>query len=614
MISFLTLLLACSQTSVVPLHFDGPIAAAVLAADDGPFREPTGYVANLRSGTVIPLDLKHGRLLTDDTLASFVRASPIALGTGRLLSDVGVIGNGDRVVLWAIDNARGVALRAPYLTSVDDDGVPVEQVPDIEAPEFVLGAEGNGISLRQLAAHPGRTTTEIWTFAWNGRFWSAAGSRAARQVAGPVAGVPWQSEGGEISFVLEGVPREGEEFTVETRSGLTEHPVGVRAMALAVHEGVVYVSGAEGRVARFDGLTGEALGEVVLPAGAQPGRMTVAPDGRLFVADGSLPVVWILRFDLDSDPASVGVERIDTTGPVVDVAWQGGLDASDASFDHLFVAVLGTQRVDVWDNGAGAWFDPNPLTLAVEGIDLGSPITGLSASLGPVKLARMDAWGAIPRVPTVLAAAGDGKVHHLEGATGCAVTDIQGPHASLASDGSATVALQDLGAVSDADLVIQDESGLAVVPSPCGGVTRSESWTVIYDSARLTWAVEGTRSGIQTRVARSGQRYVSDSGAVSFLVVEGALPPTDGDRFSFTMDAGLQVFRCSDNDANSACTSADTNWDLPGRPAAFETFNGSTGGGWDEVDQRQYMMLPVTNTDIVARLRLDAGDADVKWQ
>lgn len=614
MISILALLLACTQTSVVPLHFDGPIAAATLAADDGPFREPTGYVANLRSGTVVPLDLKHGRLLTDDRVASFVRASPVAFGTGRLLSDVGVVGSGNEVVLWAIDNARGVAVRAPYITSVDAEGVPSEQVPDVEAPAFALGAEGSDLTLRQLAAHAGRTTTETWTFAWNGRAWNAAGSRAARQVAGPVAGVPWQSEGGEISFVLEGTPREGEQFTVETRSGLTEHPVGARAMALAVHAGVVYVSGADGRVALFDGVTGAPRGEVSLPAGAQPGRMSAAPDGRLFVADGNLPVVWRLRFDLDPDPASVPVERVDTTGPVVDVAWQGGLDAEDAAFDHLFVAVLGTQRVDVWDNAAGAWFDPNPMTPGVEGIDLGSPITGLSASLGAVKLARMDAWGAIPRVPTVLAAAGDGKVYHLEGATGCAVTDIQGPHASLASDGSATVALQDLGATSNADLVIDDESDLAVVPSPCGGVTRSESWTVIYDSAKLGWVVEGTRSGVQGRMARSGERYVSDTGAVSFLVVEGALPPTDGDRFAFTMDAGLQVFRCSDNDANSACTSVDTNWDLPGRPAAFETYNGATGGGWDEVDRRQYMMLPVTNTDIVARLRLDAGDSDVKWQ
>ncbi len=613
MISFLALL-ACAQTSVVPLHFDGPIAAATLAAEDGPFREPTGYVANLRSGTVVPLDLKHGRLLTDDSLASFVRASPVAFGTGRLLSDVGVVGDGAQVVLWAVDNAHGVAVRAPYITGVDEDGVPTEQVPDVEAPVFAFGTEANGLTLRQLAAHAGHATTETWTFAWNGQAWSAAGSRAARQSAGPLLGVPWKSAGGELSFVLEGTPRPGETFTVETRSGLTEHAVGTRAMGLAVHEGSVYVSGADGRVAIFDGVTGETRGEVLLPAGAQPGRMSVAPDGRLFVADGNLPVVWTLRFDLERDPTRVSVERIDTSGPVVDVAWQGGLDASDAAFDHLFVAVLGTQRVDVWDNAAASWFDPNPMTTVVEGIDLGSPITGLSASLGPVKLARMDAWGAIPRVPTVLAAAGDGKVYHLEGATGCAVTDIQGPHASLASDGSATVALQDLGATSDAELVIDEDSGLAIVPSPCGGVTRSESWTVIYDSAKLAWVVEGTRSGVQARMARSGERYVSDSGAVSFLVVEGALPPTDGDRFAFTMDAGLQVFRCSDNDANSACTSSDTNWDLPGRPAAFETYNGTTGGGWDEVDRRQYMMLPVVNTDIVARLRLDAGDADVKWQ
>jgi len=152
------------------------------------------------------------------------------------------------------------------------------------------------------------------------------------------------------------------------------------------------------------------------------------------------------------------------------------------------------------------------------------------------------------------------------------------------------------------------------VASPCGGVALGESWTVTYQGATLDWSVEGTLSGLQAARARSDERYLSDDGAISFVIASGARPATDGDSFTFTIDRGLSVVRCSDVDGDSACGTNDTAWDFPGRPATFETLNGPVGGGWDAVDRRQYGLLPVTLSDLVARVRLEAGDADVRWQ
>jgi hypothetical protein len=615
-------LLGCStiDEDAVPLHFDGPVAAAVLPDDVGPFEVPTGYVANSRSGTIVPLDLKMGRLLSDDPLTSFTRSAAVTTGHARLLADVAAVAGDDgSVTLWAVDSAFVKLVRAPYVLSVDDDGFPVEFEPTATDPVFV-DADGSGDSptLDNLTVRSGFTTTEDWSIEYDGTRWWAKGSRSGTMQRAPVAGETYLSDNGEIEFDLSGSATLGDRFQFSTDTGLIEYDLGGYPTAVFAQGGRVYVSVASDdapRIVVYDGVTGAYAGAIDLDAGAQPARMTAAPDGRLFVADGALPQVWAVRFDQDPDPATAPVETIAIAAPAVDVAWQGGEDAQGVAFDHLFVAPLGLLRVDVWDLATSTWVDPNPMDAETEGVFLGSPVSGLAASAGDVWMEHPTDWGGHARIPTVTVATSNGFAYQLEGSTGCAVMDERGPHGPNAlydtTEGYATFA--DQGDVSTVSLWIDDSTGDQIVPSDCGGVTRSETWTVTYNSASADWKVEGTLSGVQETRAVEDVRYVSDNGAVSFLLSPGSLPATDGDQFLFTTDNGLLVFSGTDENEDGTVDALGY-WQFPGRPVGFEVHSGPTGGGWDPYQVRQYALLPVVNSDFAARLHLDSGKTEVVYK
>ena len=608
-------LLGCNALEGIPLLFDGPSAAAILEPSAGPFEEVVGFVANSRSGVILPLDLKEGRVLTDDPTASFLRASAIPTGHGRILGDLAVTGDGSTVTLWTLDQANQELVIAPYITGVED-GHPVEITPVASEVVFVdADGSGDSPSLEGLKVRAGFTPTDSWSveYGGDGRWW-VKGRYSGIQVEVPRAGKAYQSDDGELSFTIEGDATAGDRFDFTTDTGARMLTFGAPLGGIAAYLDRVYVSvlSTPGSIAVLDVATGDLLGNIALAEGAQPTRMSIAPDGRLFVADGALPQAWVVRFDLDPDPATAVVESIPAAASLLDVAWQGGLGADGVAFDHLFVAPVGGSRVDVYDLATSTWVDANPVTEAVEGVFLGSPVSGLAASKGPAWLQREDAWGAVPRIPTVAVATADGYLFQLEGSTGCAVVENRGPHAPNPTyDADSYAALLDQGNTSDSTLWIDDGTGEQVVPSPCGGVTRTETWTITYDSAKLSWDVEGSTSGVQLAAAFDDQRYLSDTGAVSFLIASGARPPTDGDRFVFGMDAGLLVVGGTDEDDDGAI---DRAWTFPSRPAAFEYTTGPTGGGWDEVDRRQFVLLPVIDADLVARVHLDAGKAQVDWQ
>ncbi len=613
-------LVGCDDTPTIPLHFDGPVAAAVLPADGRtPFPGPIGFVANSRSGTIVPLDLEEGRLLTDDPTASFLRASAVATGQTRQLRDLaafvigGEAGDGE-IWLWALDVANDQLVAAPYLTGVADDASPAEVVPEASEVAFV-DADGSGDSakLSELVLREGFTTTEDWSVEYDGARWWAIGSRSGTQETEPVAGTTFQSDYGEVEFLIEGEATLGDRFEFTTDTGLREFSLGGRPTAILGGEGVLWVSidGDAPSVVGLDPASGATLVSVPLPVGAEPWRLALGGDGLLYVADSRSPAVYIVG-------EGVIVETIVTAGPVVDVAWQGGSDANGTPFERLFVAPLGARRVDVYDLATGAWVDPNPSDAPVEGVDLGSPISGLAASAGTVWLQQPNAWGALPRVPTVVATTQDGFVFQIDAGTGCAVTSLRGPHGPNeiidSADAYTSAALEDQGPASDAELSVDASTGEQVAVSACGGVARGEAWTVTYDSASVSWIVEGSFSGEQQSRAYTDERYLSDTGAISFYIIGGTLPPTDGDRFSFEVDRGLLVISGIDNDEDGLIGAGDDPLDFPARPLAYEDVVGPSGGGWDATDRREYALVMAENEDVVARCHLDAGVAQTGWE
>ena len=139
-------------------------------------------------------------------------------------------------------------------------------------------------------------------------------------------------------------------------------------------------------------------------------------------------------------------------------------------------------------------------------------------------------------------------------------------------------------------------------------VAVNEAWSLIYDAVTGTWVVEGSRSDEQVNAAVSDQRYVSDHGEVSFTILEGELPPTSGDAFTFQVDDG--VLRIDDLPDSSGSSQALRQ---PAIPVLFGARSGPTGGGWDALDYRVYALVPLTNLDSVMRVRLNTWDVDIVW-
>ena len=89
------------------------------------------------------------------------------------------------------------------------------------------------------------------------------------------------------------------------------------------------------------------------------------------------------------DPASSAVRSISVAAPAVEVAWQGA-----GSYEHLFVALAGVNRVDIYDLAGDTWLDVNPYTEEIDGVVLDPPPMGLSSSAVAVPLQDRSAWGA----------------------------------------------------------------------------------------------------------------------------------------------------------------------------------------------------------------------------
>ncbi|MBN1336158.1 MAG: hypothetical protein JXB39_09370 [Deltaproteobacteria bacterium] len=599
----------CSDDATTDPAFDGPTYAAVLHPDEGgPFEEPVGFVASSRSGRIAALDLKHGRFLAVAPAASFLRSPWIALGRDRVLTEIAVYApSNDVVTLFAGDAAYPGLLEVPWIVGAGPDTVQPE-ASDVTFDD----ADGNGdeATLEGLVLRAGSTTTEDWILTCKEDGWEVWGSRSGRQPKNAETGAHYLSGWRELEFTITGTASPGDRITLGTDTGVVEHDVGgvVEAMALAPDRSVLVLSvwdGSAGSLVAWDPAGGVRLGEVRLPEGAHPWRMDWDDVGeRVFVADASLPLAWEVAVD-GPDPSAWTVTGREMPAPVVDLAWIAG-DFGE----RLAVAPEGLNRVDLLQLDTDEWVDANPITPEVEGVDLSTPVTGMASAPLPVPLLEETEWGAHQVREVVAVSLLSGRMVLVQATDGCLAQDEVGPHNVDANSSSDFCSFDDQGSYSDPYLWEDETTGWQMVANACAGVAQTETWTLTYDEVDQAWRVEGSRSGVQQGMAHNDERYVSDGGEVSFTIMSGVYPATDGDAWTCSVEDGVLGFSGDlDRDDDDEYTFA-----MPGRPAVFWYDTGPTGGGWDPLDRRSFMLWPITGSDLVGRVRLSSGQVEVVWR
>lgn len=615
-------LTGCQNIEFLSSWFEGPSDAVVLQPWEGsPFTEPIGFVANSRSSTIVPLDLKHGTLLSDQKAAPYLPPRIVATGDQRQLGQVAVWGQGDAVTLFAIDFAFGVLVEALYVESVDAGGEPAAPTLTASEPVFIDADEsGDATQVEGLTLRHGYTTTEDWTFSFDGEQWWATGSRSGRQVRTLTTGTPWRSDNREIELTLTGSASVGDRVELRVDTRLVEHDLGATPLSLfrlpaqdLLIVGTWNEDTQRGELHLWDMLDADTVGVLELPEGAQPWRFAFDTDGdRLYVADAGLPLVHEVAIDL-ADFGGSATRSIDLPSPAAAIAWvasEGEPAFGDVPYAHLFVAPSELNRVDVYDLLADEWIDVNPLDGEVAGITLGSPVVGLSASTEPVLLQSLANSGARDDDHVVLTTTFDGAIRLFEGSTGCLAIDALGPRVSTSSNGDDGVEVIDELPSSDPVLYVEPSTLSPIAPQRCGGILRSETWTLTFDEIDGSWRVEGSRTGEQSERAIENQRFVTDNGEMSLLVLSGASPSSDGDRFEFaTTDGVLRI-----TEVLRAGSNQPTPIELPGPPVIFNMEAGPTGGGWDADRTQVHALVPVTGTDLVMRMRLQGWQTEVIFE
>ncbi len=613
-------LAACGPDPVLRPTFDGPIFADIFEPEEGgPFWTTIGFVSNSRDGSVIPLDIRHNTQVSDQLGAPFLAPRRVATGDERQLGQVVAWSPGDETIdVFVIDHTNAVVVQAPYIVGVADSGEPVIAEATRTDPIFE-DVDGSGSSARMtgIELRNGFTTTEDWTVTYDGSEWSVSGTNSGRQSRTAKTGKSWTADQRELTFQIEGSATAGDRFTLSTDNGVVEHDLGSVPLSLIeVPETDLMVVGAWDREADlgdlilWDRLTASEVGRVALPESSQPWRLTWDDSGVLYVGDARRSAVYIIDLDLTTPEDSV-VDELTTPAPVQDLAVvtqeADDLTQRDA-YRHLFVAPIDDNRVDLYNLDTGIWKDVNPRDGVAGGLDLHSPVIGLSTVPIPIKLLEEANNGNRHKERVVAVSTLDGALRLVEGQSGCLAIDSQG--ARLVADvGAELVTFNDYGDTSNPVLVSNDATARQVVSSDCGGIARDESWTLVYDGVEGAWRAEGSVSGKQENLVYEDSRYTTDDGGLSWLILAGTRPSTDGDTFFFQVEDGVLEMTEMIISAESIMT-----FNLPGPPLAFTMDMGPSGGGWDDDRTKAHILLPLTNNDVVMRIRPQGWSPEVSWQ
>jgi hypothetical protein len=609
-IALLALVACDTDPSTLSEVFDGPTHAIVLHPDQGgPFYEPVGIVSSERSGALSLLDLKHGWYLADDGASPFLPSTNLATGSRRILGPLAVYAPDDSVTIFVADRWTGTLLEVPWISGAPD-GIPVEVDPALTDAGVTVNSDA-ALSL-DVTLRPGRAGTETWTLTSNGTEWTVEGTRSGVQSRKLRPLEPWTSDVKAVTLLLEGKGNAGDTVVFDVDTGTVEHEVG------GVVNDVLLVGGQTWLLASVTNLAEDttalvainpadpsAFVEIPLQAGAHPWRIATDRSGDVvYVGDSTYGAVYELILDVE-DPAASPMRVLATDGPVVDLAWQG-----TETYEHLFVAVRGENRVDVLDLASDTWLDLNPATPERDGMNTESPVTGMAAPSYPVLLERTGSTGERDSDHVVAVSTFEGVLMTLEGETGCQSWDTpDGPYAYQ----DLNTPYSDAGATSNPTLDGTGATGEEISVNPCAGLAEAESWLLTFDGAQGNWVVEGALSGIQSERAWSDSRYVNDNGTISFTILSGTQAATDGDRFLFHVVDGFNEV-AGDFNGDGLTSLGEVVIEVPGRPAAFSYLAGPEDGGWEQVNRKVGVLWPITNQDEVYRVNLQTGLIDNVWQ
>ena len=590
------LLVGCEDTDRTFAQFDGAVDVALL--EPGMFEVPVAFVSNFRSGRVSKLDLKRTTVLVEDSPAPWMPGPDLSFGADRALGEIALVSGLDHVDVWVSDDFRDQLLRAPFVDGLDDQGKPAwvrpgwTEVTWHDVDGTLLESE-RAPELRGLRIRDGRATTEVWTFTWQGHAFEVEGSASGLQNHLAIPGSWYETDHEELacSVALSGVPMlVGQSLRLETLSGVESADAGGLVTDMLVSDDgewifvTVIPDAGPGWLAIWDAAAFVELDRLLLPEGSAPERLEAGRDeGVVWLADsaelpdgsGRLARIDYVPGDLDT----VAVAWLPVPEPLIDVA-----EGRDPDVRLVFVGAAYSDAIWAIDPLTGAPQDTNPFTPEIEPTRVRSIISGLASSEQAMETGQMDEDGTRLVAHGVLATTFAGELYWIDAATGCQVFGSPaGAYLDLVGDLTA-LTWTDVGYESNPQIVFDDASQRIVTTHPCGGVTRSERWTFIFDEATQSYEVEGTRSGVQQARAFEGVRYFSDDGSISALIMPGALPTTDGDRWVFPINDGVTPVGLQE---------------LPGDPLIFTELYDDRTGPWYLVKEREIAVVPHLGNDVV---------------
>ena len=541
----------CTSSPSIPHHFDEPHAIAIAPFGPGAPAHLYGFVADPGHFAIRRLDLSSRKVVEPGL--------PVGRRLNSLIAHVGPSATAD--LLWGVDRDTG------ELVSVDPIAAQTPAV--VSSPVFTDAGAASNVQMTDVKAKNGIAGTETWTATWRESMnrWQVVGASAGPQRNFAKTGDRYHTDLEEVYFTISqdgpAPPTEGDSFTFSTDDGVRTVAVTTSASGaslLAVNADVgLLASDTPPALTAFDLATGAAIQSWSLPAGAIPSRMELDSGGNaVYIADLGNPLVE--RLDVgDPSAANWTFETFPAPVPLRDVAVTGDglrLFGMAADSDSVFGFVL-PEVLPLDFTGRTPGFDP---------LDFPGGIRALSGA----HLPEVMRGTGVPAFP-VLVASHAGNIFVMDGATGC-------------------LDFANSGGVQLLSIVFHDSSepsapkfdGTKFFPTRCGGLAKSETWTMSYDALVGAFRVRGTLSGEQTGLMYPNALYTTDRGELTMEVDDDPTAPVDdGDTYLLSIGSGVAPIQVGS---------------LPDKPVFFTIPSGTV--------PIEYALVPDVEGDAVSEIDL----------